>query len=188
MNIHDYANLLVSTSIHQAAVFLYARRHACCFSRLNMKRIMIYLRWHPVRVAGAFLASFAQKLLHIHSMLGRVALITGASRGIGRSIAHRLSKDGFHIMLSDHSTQHESLIVVEREIKDKGGKAVVHLADVSVEAEVKTMVAETGKLLGSLDVVSHQPRRAVHFSWFTNSLLPDGCKCRDYSNQTIPRQ
>ena len=87
-------------------------------------------------------------------MLGHVALITGASRGIGRSIAHRLSKDGFRVMLSDHPTQHESLIEVERDIKDKGGQAVVHLADVSVEAEVKSMVAETGKLLGSLDVVS----------------------------------
>ena len=88
-------------------------------------------------------------------MLGRVALITGASRGIGRSIAHRLSKDGFHVMLSDHPTQQESLVAVEHDIKAKGGQAVMHLADVSVETEVKAMVAETKKLLGSLDVVSN---------------------------------
>jgi len=42
---------------------------------------------------------------------------------------------------------------VERDIKDKGGQAFLHLADISVEAEVKKMVAETGKLLGSLDVM-----------------------------------
>ncbi len=52
-------------------------------------------------------------------MLGRVALITGASRAIGRSITHRLSKDGFHVVLNDHPTQGEALAPVEREIKDK---------------------------------------------------------------------
>jgi len=90
-------------------------------------------------------------------MLGRVALITGASRGIGRSIAHRLSRDGFHVMLNDHPTQHEPLAAVEREIKDKGGQAGIHLADVSLETDVKAMVTETGKLLGGLDVVGVRP-------------------------------
>jgi len=52
-------------------------------------------------------------------MLARVALITGASRGIGRSIAHRLSKDGFHVLLNDHPTQGEALAAVEHEIKKK---------------------------------------------------------------------
>ena len=82
-----------------------------------------------------------------------VALITGASRGIGRSIAYRLSKDGFHVMLNDHPSQHEALAEVERDIKDKGGVAAVHLGDVSVETDVKAMIAETSKQLGSLDVV-----------------------------------
>ena len=87
-------------------------------------------------------------------MLARVALITGASRGIGRSIAHRLSKDGFHVLprLSMKSK--------------KGRQAAIHLADVSVETDVKAMIAETGKL-GSLDVVG------AHFStfFFTTSLF-----------------
>jgi len=89
-------------------------------------------------------------------MLGRVALVTGASRGIGRSIAHRLSKDGFHVVLNDHPSQRDPLAEVERDIKDKGGKAAVHLADVSVEADVKEMISEAGKL-GSLDIVGVQP-------------------------------
>ena len=85
--------------------------------------------------------------------VGRVALVTGASRGIGKSIAHRLSRDGFHAVLNDHPSQRDPLTEVERDIKDKGGKTVIHLADVSVEADVMAMVAEAGKL-GSLDIVS----------------------------------
>lgn len=83
----------------------------------------------------------------------RVALITGACRGIGKSIAQRLSKDGFHVMLNDLPTQREALVAVERDIKEKGGKAATYFADVSGETEVKAMVADTVKLLGSLDVM-----------------------------------
>ena len=109
--------------------------------------------------------------------MGRVALITGASRGIGRSIAHRLSKDGFHVVLNDHLTQGEALAAVEREIKDKGRQAAIHLADVSVETDVKAMIAESGKL-GSLDVVGDH---RAHSSAFSLRLaLLDGCKCRNY--------
>ena len=64
------------------------------------------------------------------------------------------------VMLNDHPTQREPLAAVEREIKDKGRQAVIHLADVSLETDVQAMVTETGKRLGSLDVV--RDRRA-HF-------------------------
>jgi NAD(P)-dependent dehydrogenase (short-subunit alcohol dehydrogenase family) len=89
-------------------------------------------------------------------MIGRVALITGASRGIGKSIAQRLSKDGFHVMLNDLPTQREALVAFERDIKEKGGQAATYFADVSVETEVKAMVADTVKTLGSLDVVGDE--------------------------------
>ncbi len=59
------------------------------------------------------------------------------------------------VMLNDHPTQREPLAAVEREIKDKGRQAVIHLADVSLETDVQAMVTETGKRLGSLDVVAH---------------------------------
>ena len=62
-------------------------------------------------------------------------------------------------MLNDHPTQGEA---VEREIKDKGRQAAIHLADVSVETDVKAMIAESGKL-GSADVVGG---RRARFSAF----------------------
>jgi NAD(P)-dependent dehydrogenase (short-subunit alcohol dehydrogenase family) len=108
-------------------------------------------------------------------VVGRVALITGASRGIGKSIAHRLSQDGFHVMLNDRPSERESLVAVERDIKDEGGHAAIYLADVSVEAEVKAMVAETVTLLGSLDVVGG---RQYSLLWMFIPFL-DGCKRRD---------
>ena len=120
-------------------------------------------------------------------MLGRVALITGASRGIGRCVAHRLSKDGFHVMLNDHPAQHESLAAVERAIRDTGGRADIHLADVSVETEVKAMVAETGKLLGSLDVVCDHCVPAF-YDCVLRLARPDGGECRCCQNKAIPRQ
>jgi NAD(P)-dependent dehydrogenase (short-subunit alcohol dehydrogenase family) len=113
----------------------------------------------------------------------RVALITGACRGIGKSIAQRLSKDGFHVMLNDLPTQREALVAVERDIKEKGGKAATYFADVSGETEVKTMVADTVKLLGSLDVVSDQ-RDLLQFTLrfsLSRWLQMRGCLSPDHS-------
>jgi len=74
-------------------------------------------------------------------------------------------------MLNDHPTQHEPLAAVEREIKDKGGQAGIHLADVSLETDVKAMFTETGKLFGSLDAVGDHPYSLLN-CLFDDSLLP----------------
>ena len=117
----------------------------------------------------------------------RVALITGASRGIGRKIAERLAQDGFHVMLNDLPVQRDSLTAVENSIKGKGGQVSVYLADVSVEAEVEAMVAETVKLFGSLDVVS-VPKFVCYMAYFIRISLSGGCKCGGSYRQTIPRE
>ena len=118
-------------------------------------------------------------------MLESVALITGASRGIGKSIALRLSEDGFHVMLNDLPTQHESLVALERDVKDRGGHAAICLADVSVETEVQAMVAKTVKVLGSLDVVGGPACPPGFNDLILRPALPDGRKCRSYYSQAI---
>jgi acetoin reductase-like protein len=93
-----------------------------------------------------------------------VALITGASQGIGKAIALRLAKDGFRVALNDIPSKEQSLKAVRDEIEHQtGGKACITPADVSNEKEVEQMVNEASKTLGGLDVmvanagIAHEP-------------------------------
>ncbi|KAF9524333.1 NAD(P)-binding protein [Crepidotus variabilis] len=81
-----------------------------------------------------------------------IALITGASRGIGRSIAFRLARDGHRIVLNDHHRQADVLENVHTELIQGGADARIALADVSVEKDVKDMIEGTQKF-GGLDVM-----------------------------------
>ena len=82
-----------------------------------------------------------------------VAIVTGASRGIGRAIALRLADDGFDVTVNDVPQQKEQLEEVVSLIQAKGKKALAVLGDVSVEADVERLVAETAKELGGVDVM-----------------------------------
>lgn len=83
----------------------------------------------------------------------QVALVTGASRGIGKGIAIRLAKDGFHVAINDLPSANSELEQLREEITQSGGTALVVFADVSVESEVEKMILDVVNTLGSLDVV-----------------------------------
>ena len=87
----------------------------------------------------------------------RVAIITGAAQGLGKSIAARLFQDGYNIAINDIPGKTKQLEEVAREIEGdsgKTGRVLIAPADVSVESEVKSMVERVVEELGSLDVVS----------------------------------
>jgi len=82
----------------------------------------------------------------------RVALVTGASRGIGRAIAVSLADAGAAVAVNYREKAAEAEAVIAA-IKAKGGKAVALRADVSQAAEVARMMAEVEGALGPVDVL-----------------------------------
>lgn len=81
---------------------------------------------------------------------GRVALVTGASRGIGRAIALDLARRGFDLALNDIARQAEALDEVMREIRSAGYHAIAVHADVSVKSEVTAMVEKVLAEFGAI--------------------------------------
>ena len=85
-------------------------------------------------------------------LAGKVAVVTGASKGIGAGIAKALGAAGAAVVVN-YSSSKEGADRVVAEIAGKGGKAVAIQSDVSKVADVKRLFAETTKAFGSLDVL-----------------------------------
>lgn len=84
--------------------------------------------------------------------MSKSALVTGASRGIGRSIALQLAEEGYNVAVN-YAGNKEKVEAVVAEIKDKGVEAFAIQADVANPDEVKDMIQEVVKQFGSLDVL-----------------------------------
>ena len=84
--------------------------------------------------------------------MSKSALVTGASRGIGRSIALQLADEGYNVVVNYAGNTEKAEAVVE-EIKGKGVDAFAIQANVAHPDEVKEMIQEVVSKFGSLDVL-----------------------------------
>ena len=97
---------------------------------------------------------------------GRVALLTGSSRGIGRAIARRLAAEGASVVLSasrlgSHRDLEGSLEEAVAEIRAAGGRAAPVVADLASEAERGDLVARAEAAFGPLDILVNNAAMGV---------------------------
>ena len=92
------------------------------------------------------------------SLSGKVAIVTGASNGIGRAIAERLAEEGA-IVVVNYSTSSEKAQQVVVGIQAKGGKGLAVQADMSRVAEARRLVTDTVKQFNRLDMLVNNAGR-----------------------------
>jgi 3-oxoacyl-[acyl-carrier protein] reductase len=92
--------------------------------------------------------------------VGKIALVTGGSRGIGAAIAKRLAADGASVAIT-YTKGADAAASVVKEIEEKGGKAIAIQADATEAGAVVAAVEKTVAALGQLDVLVNNAGTAI---------------------------
>src|SRR5215204_279376 len=96
-----------------------------------------------------------------YDLTGKVAIVTGASRGIGQSIAEHFAQAGAKVVLA--SRKQESLDEVAANIKANGGEAIAVAAHTGEKATLKALVDKTIETWGKVDILVNNAATNPHF-------------------------
>src|SRR5262249_52641118 len=110
----------------------------------------VYLVAHP--------ASTWPMLRCMSTLQGKTLFITGASRGIGKSIALRAARDGARVAIAAKTTEPHprldgTIYTAAEEIEKAGGRALACVCDVRDEAQIAAAVARTVETFGGIDIL-----------------------------------
>jgi NAD(P)-dependent dehydrogenase (short-subunit alcohol dehydrogenase family) len=89
----------------------------------------------------------------LFDLSGKVAVVTGSSRGIGRAIALRMAEQGARVVISSRKLDACQAVVAEIEAAHGPGRAIALAASISVKDELKRLVEQTQAQLGPIDVL-----------------------------------
>ncbi len=96
----------------------------------------------------------------MNALKERIAVVTGASAGIGRAIAERLAQEGATVMVN-YGTSADKARVVVAGIESKDGKAIAVQADMSRIADARRLIQETVQRFGRLDILVNNAGMAL---------------------------
>ena len=91
--------------------------------------------------------------MSLFDLSGKVAVITGSSRGIGRAIAMRMAEQGARIVVSSRKIEACQAVVAKIEQAHGAGKAVAIAASISSKPDLERLIAETQQRLGPVDIL-----------------------------------
>ena len=91
---------------------------------------------------------------------GKIAVVTGAGRGIGKGVSMRFAAEGARVVVDDLNAENGEATVAE--IRDAGGDAVFVQADISNDEDVERLFAETQRAYGGVDLLVNNAVCATH--------------------------
>jgi 3-oxoacyl-[acyl-carrier protein] reductase len=109
------------------------------------------IRWSPVGFRHRS-RNLTKKIMSAKKLTGKIAVVTGASKGIGAAIAKQLAAEGASVVVN-YSSSKEGADRVVSEIAAGGGKAVAVKANLSKKADIDQLFAETKKAFGAVDIL-----------------------------------
>jgi NAD(P)-dependent dehydrogenase (short-subunit alcohol dehydrogenase family) len=84
-------------------------------------------------------------------LTGKVALVTGSGRNVGRAVALRFAAEGAKVVVNDINIERAESVA--KEIRDAGGQAIAAPVDITQEDQVRKMVAQAVEVLGPVDIL-----------------------------------